>query len=473
MEPGSYKDPDGGIFYHKEKVYRWVNSGTGQFYQTLINGNFFKNLVDSHLFIPTWLANPNCKIPFIAEKEIQTTYFEHERLERISFPYEWPFAMLKDAAFHTLDLQHLLLKEELSLKDATPYNIQFQFTQPLFIDLCSIENVSKNGIWIAYNQFCQMFLYPLLRFIFESSESKGLFLSHMDGLTLDETVRFSGLRPFFKYGMIIDYLIPAIITKLKKYNKTNLTKKSVITDRILNNSAEIQLHSIRRLKKIIKKMQLPNFRGEWKDYADSCSYDQNDYLNKKKFVERIFEEHEIKKVLDIVCNTGHFSIIAAQKNCHVVALDSDHDCVNSLYLLSKEKKYSILPLWIDISNPSPAIGWLNTERADFISRYEIYFDCVFALALIHHLMITHRIPLEEIAKLLRRFTSRFLVVEYIGPEDSMFLELLKYRNEDYSYFNMKYFEKMISDQFIMHKKTELIDQQRKMHRCLYFMERRK
>ena len=378
--------------------------------------------------------------------------------------------MLKDAAMHTLDLQHLLLKKEFSLKDATPYNIQFRFTQALFIDLYSIENISRNGIWIAYNQFCQMFLYPLLKFICNYSDPKEIFLSHMDGLTLDEIVQSLGFSPFFKYKMLTDYLIPAVITKLKKYKAASFLKNTVSIDRESNISAEIQLHLIRRLIKILKKMRYQNRLSEWKNYSVTCSYYEEDYLIKSKFIEKVLEINEIKRVLDLGCNTGNYSIIAAKKGCYVVALDSDHDCVNSLYIQSKEKKYTILPLWMDISNPSPAIGWRNTERPDFISRYKSRFDCVFALALIHHMLITNRIPLSEIATFFRQLTSRFLVVEYVSPKDKMFRELVKYRNEDFNSLNMKGFEETMLTQFTIIEKSELIDKQRQMERCLYLME---
>ena len=123
--------------------------------------------------------------------------------------------MILDAAIHTLDLQITLLQTNLSLKDATPYNIQYHHTQPLFIDLCSLEKASENGIWIAYNQFCQMFLYPLLMFQVRSSTLGSIYLSNLDGLTLDETVQSLGFRPSWKYGLIFDYLIPALMIKLE------------------------------------------------------------------------------------------------------------------------------------------------------------------------------------------------------------------------------------------------------------------
>jgi SAM-dependent methyltransferase len=378
--------------------------------------------------------------------------------------------MLIDAALHILELQYQLLKNNLSLKDATPYNIQFRSTRPLFIDLCSIESISHNGVWIAYNQFCQTLLYPLLKFSLKFSDPRGIYLTHMNGLTLKESVQTLGFGPFFRYGMILDYLIPAIIVKLKTHHIVDITKKTLLIDKNLSNSADLQLHTVHRLKKVIKKIRLKTLSNDWQKYRQKCSYADEDYSMKKNFIENFLETSNVKKVIDIGCNLGDFSILAAKKGCHVTAVDSDHDCVNYLYLRSKENDYPILHLWMDITNPSPSIGWLNTERPDFLSRYKGRFDCVFALALVHHLMITNRVPLAEIACLFRKLTSHYLVVEYVGPADSMFRELLKYRNEDYSDLNMNRFEETMSTQFTILNKSELIDTQRQMERCLYLME---
>jgi len=468
-EPGSYKDPSGAVFYYNDKIYRWVSSGVSQFYRNLVQSVFFQTLVNSNLIVPTWPVDLNGEGQVVKQYGDKVAFFEHERLGAISFPHEWPFAMLIDAALHILELQYQLLKNNLSLKDATPYNIQFRNTRPLFIDLCSIENISHNGVWIAYNQFCQTLLYPLLKFALKFSDPRGIYLTRMNGLTLDESVQTLGFGPFFRYGMIIDYLIPAMIVKLKTHHIVDLTQKTLIIDKTLSNSANLQLHTVRRLKKVIKKIRLKKLSHDWQKYRQKCSYADEDYAVKKNFLENFLKANSVKKVIDIGCNLGEFSTLAARKGCHVTALDSDHDCVNSLYLLSKENDFPILPLWMDITNPSPSIGWLNTERSDFLSRYKGHFDCVFALALIHHLMITNRIPLAEIARLFRKLTSRYLVIEYIGPADRMFRELLKYRNEDYSDFNMKYFEETLSTRFTILNKLELTDKQRQMERCLYLM----
>lgn len=471
-DPGSFKDPTGGVFYFKDRVFRWVSKESGQFYLNFAKSELFQELIRDKYLIPTWPADIGHDLNIFEKYGRKKIYFEHEPIEYISFPYEWPMSMIHDSALHTLDLQRMLLQKGLSLKDATPYNIQFRNTQPIFIDLCSIENASQNGVWTAYNQFCQTFLYPLLMFQFRMSKLNAIYLTHIHGLTLDETVRSLGFRPFFKYGLIIDYLIPVLITKLKSFKITDITQKTVSTSRILKNSIEIQLHTVRRLRKQLTKVCFKKRESAWISYTNSCSYSEKDSIIKQNFIEKILQKYSIKTVLDVGCNIGNISVVAAKNNCIVVALDSDHECVDFLYAASKENNYSILPLCIDIVNPSPAIGWINQERPDFLNRMKDRFDCVLALALIHHLLITNRIPLKEIVKFFYKSTSRFLILEYVGPLDVMFLELLKYRSERYDDYNMLNFEKAFDNNFSVICKKELFFKERKMERCLYLMEKK-
>ncbi len=468
-EPGSYKDPGGGIFYYKDKVCRWIADDTNQFYHNLVKSDFFQHLIQSRYFIPTTPIDLSHDVNIVNQYGDHTTYFEHERIQFISFPYEWPVSMILDAAIHTLDLQITLLQTNLSLKDATPYNIQYHHTQPLFIDLCSVEKASENGIWIAYNQFCQMFLYPLLMFQVRSSTLSSIYLSNLDGLTLDETVQSLGLRPFWKYRLMFDYAIPALITKVENLG-ISVSKKTVSTSRTFTNSTAIQLHTVRRLRRFFDRVRLDKGVSKWADYTTSSSYSPEDYLRKKEFIESFLRGHRIHNVLDLGCNTGDFSLLAADQGADVLALDSDTGCVDRLYHRSKERQSPILSLCLDIANPSPSIGWFNKERLSFLERVNGQFDCVFALALIHHLLVTNRIPLPEIASLLRHCTSRFLVVEYIGPSDKMFQELLRYRAESYSDLNKEKFERIMSQHFSIIRKTELVDQEKSMDRCLYLME---
>ncbi len=470
-DPGSFKDPAGGVFFYNKKVYRSVAGDSAEFYQKLVGSDFFNELVSKKLFIPSRRVEL-CHDPIIMEKYgSQRSYFEHDLIELLTYPFEWSASMLIDAGIHTIDLQEKLLGRDLSLKDATPYNIQYNCSRPIFIDLCSVENSSTNGVWVAYNQFCQTFLYPLLMFEFNLCSFDSIFLSHMEGLTLDEIFGSLKFRPCWKHGLIIDYFLPSLFLKLKHYKILNIGKKPVATSRTVSNSSQIQMHTVKRLRKALKKISPRKITSEWIDYTRSCSYNDEEYRIKQNFIESFLHKFRPSKVLDLGCNVGDFSIMAAKHGCKVVALDSDHDCVNHLYNTSKEANYKILPLCIDIANPSPPIGWLNEERPSFLERISGKFDCVFALALIHHLIITHRIPLIEVYRFLHNITSNYLIIEYVGKEDKKFKELLFNRVENYNDFDISQFEKTASKYFSIQKKVELINQEKNLERCIYLMKK--
>jgi len=225
-----------------------------------------------------------------------------------------------------------------------------------------------------------------------------------------------------------------------------------------------------RLRRFFDRIRLARGASRWTDYGKSCSYSHENYSQKKEFIETFFRCHRVEKVLDLGCNTGDFSLLAAEQGADVVALDSDPYCVDHLYRRSKDRRAPILSLCIDIANPSPSIGWFNRERPSFLDRVNGQFDCVFALALIHHLLIYNRIPLPQIVDFLRHCASRFVFVEYVGPSDRMFQELLRYRTESYSDFNRAKFEAIMSSRFSIIRKAEVVDPKQSMDRCLYLME---
>jgi SAM-dependent methyltransferase len=377
--------------------------------------------------------------------------------------------MIIDAALLTLKIQRILLENNFSLKDASSYNIQFDLGNPIFIDFGSIESTSSNGVWIAYNQFCQHFLYPLFAVIFKQGTIPSIYLSHLEGLTIEETVRSLGFKPFLKYRAVFDYFIPAMLTRIISLRKV-LMSKTVSVSREFKNSTEIQLGTVKRLQKLMKKITRKHEKSEWRSYTEICLYNEEEYNRKKDFVKNSLQSRSVRSVLDIGCNTGDFSIIAAKCGCNVVSIDSDHACIDHLYFISKTNKYSILPLCVNISNPSPAIGWFNNERESFLHRCKKKFECVFGLALIHHLMVTSRIPLNEIANLFSYLSNKYIIIEYIDISDKMFKELIKYRNESYTYFNRELFEESMETRFIIRDKIDFIDRDKSMDRCIYLME---
>ncbi len=469
-DPGSYKDPSGYVFYHNNEVYRYICDNEFSFFEKFIESEIFIELCAKEKIVNTRIVQvENCpELSKIFSNKV-TKILQHDRIKHISYPYEWSLSMCIDAALLTLEIQEELLRSNYSLKDATPYNIQFQNGKPIFIDIASIETVSKTGIWTAYNQFCQFWLYPILIYRKGFIDLKSIYLSNIDGIKFDDITKLLGSWPFWKFGLTIDYLLPFILSKSKHVqDKMN----SGITAKKQPNSPEIQLSTVKRCKRIVQNLANYKSQSNWTEYVDTCSYSKELEGKKVKVIDDFLDQEKLKTLLDIGCNTGIYSELAAKKGVDVVAVDSDQHCINRLYESACGEQNNITPLFIDITNPSPAIGWNNNERQSFLNRFGSKFDCVLSLALVHHVVVTKRIPLDFFAKLLSRLTKQYIITEFVGTDDSMFQQLTKYRTESYDYFDLEYFRKIHDTYFEIIEELNLTDKDSKMERSIFIMRKK-
>ena len=470
-DPGSHRDPDGGVFFDEGRVRRWMRDPEG-FYRGLVENGTIEPFVESGRLVGTRVVAPRDLSEPASKFAEQCSFFEHDRVPFLSYPYEWSPAMLRGAGELTLDLQEGLLSKGLSLKDATPYNVQFRGVKPVFLDFGSLEPESGDGVWIAYNQFCQNFIYPLMVWDAGFRGLPGMFLSRLDGLPFEETVRALGWKPAWRYGAILDYLLPVALSKLERRGFD--PSKSVSRDRPkIDHSAEIQKGTVRRLRKILSHMKLDHGRTTWSHYATTHSYLKDEHEKKKAFVAEALVKSGAKRVLDLGANTGDFSRVAAEgEGREVVAADLDEVCLDELFLRAREDGANIQPVRLNAANPSPSIGWRNRERSSFLDRAAGHFDAVLALALVHHLLVTERVPLAEVAGLFDQLAPREAVVEYVGPGDRMFLEITRLRRESYASVTRESFEAAFADRWTVVDKLPFEDLDRKMDRCLYHFKRR-
>jgi 2-polyprenyl-3-methyl-5-hydroxy-6-metoxy-1,4-benzoquinol methylase len=458
------------VFYFDGKIYRYVEKSKLLFLTEFLSSNLYQELLDKEMIVNTKITaleeNPQLREHF---SDSIDQVFQHEKIEFITYPYEWPISMHKDAAILTLKIQTELLKCGFSLKDATPYNIQFKNSNPIFIDISSIEKVEQTGVWKPYNQFCQFWLYPMLLYRRGFHDFQLIYLKYMDGIPLEKVVSILNIwKPSLRFGLVLDYLLPALMSKSKYFRK----KSGAVQLKNRRNSEKIISMTINRLKRKTAKLGKNKFKGHWINYSETHSYTEENERKKDAFVHKVLtrESSSSHTLLDMGCNTGKYSRLAAMCGYRVVATDSDIDCIERLYIDARDNQLAILPLCIDLFNPSPAIGWNNIERQSFLNRVESKFDFVLGLALVHHLLVVGRVPLASIVELQKKLTKRFLITEFIGTNDKMFKTLMQHRSESYDYYNINYFKSVYSESFEIISEERIIEERSEMERALFLME---
>lgn len=450
----SFRDPDGFLFYSEGIIYRQVNCRYKDNYECFIKSGLYKALLDAELLIPHEEADIKNAVSDAVYKIIRP-----EPIVFISYPYEWSYSQLKDAALITLKIQKKSLEFGMSLKDASAYNIQFRKGKPAFIDTLSFEKYREGQPWVAYRQFCQHFLAPLALMSHNDIRLNQLLRIYIDGIPLDLA---SSLLPFntrFKLSLLTHIHLHA-------------RAQQHFADKVINSSAyKINRRSflgmIDHLEATIKKLKFNRQSTEWANYYNATNYSSTAIQHKKQIVASFLEKINPKVVWDFGSNTGLFSRIASNKGIQTIAFDIDPVAVENNYQeCIKNKETHILPLVFDLINPSPGIGWENRERMSLLERGTS--DVVFALALVHHLAISNNVPFDYIAGFFNK-VARALVIEFIPKSDSQVQRLLSNREEIFPDYTQHFFESEFEKYFTIRNSVKINDSKR----TLYFMETRK
>ena len=429
--PASYRDPSGFVFIKDGILYRQVNQVFKEHFDDFIKSGLYDDLERKELLI----SHEEVKDNISGSAEWFTT-LKPVPIEFVSYPYEWSFDMVKDAALLTLQLAKEAIPYGLILKDASPYNIQWHNGKIIFIDSLSFEKYNEEEPWIAYRQFCENFLNPLLLMHYNKTSLQELMLAWADGIPMAVT---RSLLPFRSKFSLNTYLHIHLHARLSSANKKSDLKKTRF-------SRQKMLRLLSSLEDLVSSLRLPLKKTAWSNYYEEASQ-RNDYLTEKsKIIQQWIEKLNVQTAADLGANEGVFSKILSEKNIKIVATDADPYCINNLYLdIKNNAKKNIQPLIIDLSHPSPAIGVNNEERASFIERVKV--DLVLALALIHHLAIGKNIPFKIIADLFNRLAKN-VIVEFIPKEDEKSQLLLEQKNDIYRDYNeisfIKTFEKYFS-----------------------------
>ncbi len=467
----SFRDPAGTCWVTNSKAFRFLDApGTAQcesFLQTRTARRFISDgkLVETRKVPNAEMAAmfPPPGLEIACANDWTGAVFEHERISFRSYPYEWPPEMLWAAGRLTLDLARESLCEGYCLKDATPYNVLFRGPEPVFIDVPSFESrAAGDPVWQPYAQFVRTVLLPLLankRWGFSLAD---IFTTHRDGLQPQDVYPFCGYLECLQPQILSLVSIPTWLRSNAQAKGTKLYEKRDVADPA---KARFILESLfGRLRRALDRLQPRRARvSTWSDYMATHSYSDVGFAAKEEFATKALAEFKPRAVLDAGANTGHFSAMAAKAGAEVVAIDLDPACVGSIWQRARAERLNILPLVVDLSRPSPALGWRNAECPSFLERATGRFDCVFMLALIHHLLVTERIPLEEVIALAADLTTSAVVIELVLPQDPMFQQLTRGREHLHRDLDQARFEKVCSTRFEVVNSLKLPGAQRVLY----------
>ena len=449
----SFRDPSGFMFVCDGQFYRQINHCYKDDYEKLNISGLYRELTQAGLLLTH------------QELSLDKTQSEHaykvikpEQIPFISYPYEWCFSQLKDAALCTLAIQKMALEHGMSLKDASAYNIQFIDSKPVFIDTLSFETYQKGQLWPAYKQFCQHFLAPLALMSFTDIQLAKLSRIFIDGVDLQLASRLLPFRTRFNFSLLSNIHLQAKIQRKYADKKINIRSRkiSLFQFKALINS----------LESAVKKLKLKTQKSEWGDYYSFTNYTETAMDQKRRLVDEFVFLAKPQTVWDIGANTGEFSRIATQTAETVVAFDVDYNAVERHYLFNQANgQKGIYPLVLDLTNPSGAIGFGNTERMSINQRGPV--DMLMALAVIHHLAISNNLPLVKIAQWLA-IISTHLIIEFVPKEDSKVQILLQNREDIFPHYTQEGFEKAFSTYFEVMRWRKIENSER----ILYLMKAR-
>ncbi len=451
--PASFRDPSGFLFLHDSKIHRQINRSYREHYEHFQQSGLYQSLVDSDLLIPHQEKDIAAAQPDIAYKII-----EPEQVPFISYPYEWSFSELKDAGLVTLAIQKKSLEFGMSLKDCSAYNIQFVKGKPKLIDTLSFELYREGHPWVAYRQFCQHFLAPLAIMSYCDVRLNQLFRIYIDGVPLDLA---SSFLPFYTHFVF------SLLSHIHLHSKSqkHFADKSV-NRRNIRISRTSFLGIIDSLHTAVNRLKWRLASTEWIDYYDDTNYSFEAFQEKKRLVSEFLGKINPKVVWDFGANTGIFSRIVSDRGIRTISFDVDPAAVEKNYLESVQKKESnILPLLLDLTNPSASLGWQNQERMSLLERGPA--DAALALALIHHLAISNNLPFENISEFFSR-VCKSLVIEFIPKSDSQVQRLLANRQDIFHDYTQDIFEEKFSKYFFLEKSEFIKDSER----TLYLMRKR-
>jgi SAM-dependent methyltransferase len=444
---GSFRDPSGFVYTRDGILYRQVNLGFRQPFEAFLASGLYDELVRDGLLVP----HEQVGLQFSATSEAYAV-LRPERVAFISYPYEWSFSQLQDAAMLTLAIQERALAKGFTLRDSSAYNVQFQAGRPVFIDTLSFEPLGQGKTWPAYKQFCEHFLLPLTLMSTRDVRCGAFLRSYLDGIPLDLGSRLLPRRTWASLGTVLHIHLHALAQR--RY--AGRPASSVVEGRSMSQKALLRL--VTNLGTAIGRLSWRPSGTEWANYTTDNNYSPAAARSKRGMVLAHLSGSGAHTVWDLGANTGEYSRAAREVASLVVSFDMDPAAVERNYRQVREgHEAGILPLLLDLTNPSPAQGWAGRERLSLEERGPA--DAVLALALIHHLAIGHNLPLEAVASYLKRL-GRLLIIEFVPKSDSQAKRLLVSRPDIFPDYTKEGFEDAFAGHYDIQASSQIEDSER-------------
>jgi hypothetical protein len=453
LHPSSFRDPAGFIFTRDGVLYRQITAQGRAEYELLMSSGLYSALTAAGDLIPHEEVDTT-----LAPQPDAYKVLRPERVLFASYPYEWCFGQLQDAALLTLRLQKEAMRRGLSLRDATAYNVMFVRGRPVWIDTLSFEALRPGAPWVAYRQFCEFFVAPLALMSRTDPRAHQLLRAFLDGIPLPMASAMLPLRTWTSPGLLVHVHMHAAAHR--RLSDTRPVREA----RTVGPNAVAAL--VDSLERVVRGLQWTPSGTVWGDYYQRTNYTDAAFASKRQIVRDAIHRLRPRILWDLGANDGTFSRIAADAGIDTIAFDVDPAAVEHNYRLVKERRErTLLPLLMDLSNPSAALGWGNAERLSLIERGPA--DVALALALVHHLAIGHNVPLPRIAAFLAT-TARAVVIEFVPKDDSQVQRMLASRADIFAEYHQDAFEHACREHFAI----ESIATVEGSSRTIYVMRRR-
>jgi hypothetical protein len=435
---GSFRDPAGFVFTRGGVLYRQVNASFRESFERLHSSGLYDALVAAGLLIPHEVVDV---VP--ADASVAAVVIRPQRVGFVSYPFEWSPGQLRAAAVATLEVQRIAMDHDMSLRDASAYNVQFVDGRAVLIDTLSFEPIVEGRPWVAYRQFCQHFLAPLALAAHVDVRLLQLLRVHLDGIPLDLAAGLLPVSTRLRPGLAIHIHAHAASQRRHAGDETAVSKARPFSRQAFGNLVANLLATVRR-----QVWDPPP--SAWRDYyAAKESYSDESLQSKQELVTKLLGDLGPATVIDLGANTGRFSRIAAGAGAMVVAAEMDPSAVELNWReVESAGGSAVLPLWVDLANPTPAQGWAHTERGSLTDRGP--FEVALALAVVHHIAIGNNVPLADIAAWFAGLARR-LIVEWIPKDDPMVRRLLASREDIFSGYTQQGFEAAIAPHFTIER----------------------